>query len=205
MCGFSGDGKWFQHCCVHGAPAAKSQDAKRLSLTFRLTAQTALKTNFKPNVEKAIDVMFQEQFHDVSFDDMYSEIKSALIPDVTKMFGKVYENKGRMSGEFLSAEFWPDASQFVYTYGRVKHPGNKMGPIMQSLCGKITKVFGQQVDWVHATYYPCGESKLKAHSDDEECIAYGSDIFALTFLKDATKSRQIVVGPKPKKRKLETE
>lgn len=180
MRGFE-DGKWFQHAYTHSAPESTTLQP-RLSITFRLTADAGKKMKFIPDTTQPIRVVCEPDFHHVSFQDMYDEVKEFLFPDTTKLFNKTYLNNGRLSGDFVCPSSWVDASSFVYVYGRTPHTGKPMGPLMMQLRDIIVASFGQPLDWGHVTYYPSGRCKLNAHSDDEKVIQYGSDIFALTFM-----------------------
>jgi hypothetical protein len=196
MCGFE-SGKWFQDCMTHGVPESKT-DCPRISLTFRLTSVTAAKLGFIAP-DKKLRVVDKPNFHAVAFEDMFAEIQVGLEPDITKMFG-THDNKGRMSSELVVAEHWPRPSAFVYRYGNKSHIGKAMGPLVTKLLQDVIVQAGQAMDWVHVTYYPTGKSKLAQHSDDEAIIAHGSDIACLTFMKDTTMKRCVVVKPikKPK-------
>ncbi len=192
MCG-SENGKWFQNCMTHGVPESKT-DCPRISLTFRLTSATAKNQGFIAPAKK-LQVVTKANFHTIAFDDMFAEVRANLEPDVTKMFGKTYNNDNRMSSELVAAEHWPEPSLFLYRYGNKSHSGKAMGPLVSKLVKDITIETGQAMDWVHVTYYPTGKSKLAQHSDDEAIIAHGSDIACLTFMKDPTVMRCVVVKP----------
>lgn len=200
MRGFE-DGKWFQHAYTHSAPISTTLQP-RLSITFRLTSHTGKKIKFVPDTSKPIRVVCEPDFHHVSFQDMYEEVKEFLFPDTTKMFNKTYLNNGRMSGDFLS---WADPSSFVYVYGGTPHTGKPMGPLMMQLRDIICGCFRQPLDWGHVTYYPAGTCKLNAHSDDEKVIQYGSDIFALTFMPSRDIREIHIEKKKPKKPKEKTQ
>lgn len=177
MQGFE-DGKWFQHVFEHSAPESKTAQP-RLSITFRLTAHAGSILNFKPDTTKQVYIPFEPKFHTTSFKDMFHEVKDKLTAD-KGMYGAT--NNGRMAGEFMCTKIWESPESFVYVYSHKKHFGNAMGPLMTALRDSVSAKFGHPLDWGHVTYYPAGNCKLMAHSDDEPTIQYGSDIFALTFM-----------------------
>ncbi len=200
MCGFSKTGEWFQQCKHHGALASQST-SPRLSLTFRLTATTAAKLKFEPDLSRPLQVALELNFHSVSFEDMFAEIKDVLMPDITSMFGKTHTNNGRMSSELMTKDNWPNASAFIYKYSRKNHVGTPMGPLLSFLTKAVSAYAQQPFDWAHATFYPSGDAKLSAHADDESCIASGSDIYALTFMPPGSDARDIFIMPIVKKEK----
>jgi hypothetical protein len=187
---------------LHGLGASDTS-CPRISLTFRLSAVASKQLGFVAPKKKLAVVSFAN-FHNVAFEDMFAEIKDSLQPDITTIFGKTYKNEGRMSSELMSESHWSNANQFVYKYGRKTHVGQKMGPLVSALLKQVEHATSQPMDWVHATYYPTGQTKLAQHSDDETTIAVGSDIACLTFMRDPGVTRDVFVKPKPKKRAQKT-
>ncbi len=206
MQGVHTNGKGFQECMQHGVDADEKCTSARLSLTFRLTAHTESKLKEKysqtihdvsPELDTStpneLKVTSMDHFSNVTWDAIFSELQELLDPDVTQMYGKVYENSGRMSAEIMHPAFWTHSSDFVYKYGNKKHVGKPMGPIVSQLCEIVKKVTNQEYDWVHVTYYPSGIAKLSAHADNEPEIAKCSIISCLTFMSDPLSSRNVFV------------
>lgn len=188
------ENKWFQNCMRHGTEPAHRECGGRLSLTFRLTTHTAARVNFEPKAACPLTLCSIEKFvQNVSFTDVLHEIKPALQPDLTTLFGRTHLNNGRMAAELMHREYWPTPSQFAYSYGKKKLSGNPMGQIVSELCELVTKQSEQLMDWVHVTYYPLQHTKLGAHGDNESVIALGSHIACLTFMERENESRSIFI------------
>jgi hypothetical protein len=201
MQGIHIDGKGFQECMKHGVDSDENCKSARLSLTFRLTALTATIIDEKTKdlkesdsvIPNELQVKSMDHFTDVSWDAILSEIKPLLDPDITQMYGKTYDNNGRMSAEIMYPKFWRNPSDFTYKYGNKQHIGKPMRLLVASLCETLKKITNQEYDWVHATYYPFGEAKLSAHADNEPEIAKCSNISCLTFMSDPTSFRNVFV------------
>ncbi len=201
MSGHTTSGKWFQHTLVHGLHASKTECA-RLSLTFRMSAHLAKRNNWT-SAKTQIRVISKDNFHNVGWTDIMAEIQPALEPDITHLYGKEFSNNGRMSAELMQEQHWADPSEFTYKYSKHLHIGKKMGPIVSKLVESVTQEHSDQCfDWVHATYYPTGKSKLSAHSDSEPEIALGSAIACLTFMEKPGVIRNVFIRDKPKPRLL---
>ncbi len=99
-------------------------------------------------------------------------------PDITKVFGKMYENKGR---KVLELSF---AGGYVYSYGGKKtDPGQPFG---KHFCAflKEEKLFGETMDiWAHVVFYPTPDCQLGWHSDNENGLNPHA-IISLTILED---------------------
>lgn len=127
----------------------------------------------------------------MSFEDVMKIFGDALRPDTSVMFGKTYNNCGRMCST------WTRGDVATYNYGGKKVPVNKATEPIVQLFRKIEELVGEDnFDMLHVVYYPSGNTKLAWHSDDEAVIAPKSSIVCLSLFEDKTQLRAIEIRPK---------
>jgi alkylated DNA repair dioxygenase AlkB len=105
-------------------------------------------------------------------------------PDITRVYGKTYENAGRRVMTIEINEDMNCTSPMKYKYG-----GKTVEGITTSMANlkrnqaEIARCFefaretlGVEFNWCHCIYYPNGEAGLGAHQDNEKQIAPNSVI-----------------------------
>lgn len=194
----------------------QSGSGPRLSLTFRYNGEE------QPDEEKtSLETVWDNEqgsslaigvVNGPNFAQVYAEVAHLLVPDVTKMMGKVYTNGGRLCATFTHEQLIK-----VYRYGgsgKVVHQLGQSGSILECL-GVVAAATGKAYNWVHVVYYPDGQCKLNAHADDESSIATNSTIAGISLYANKddfrcmefARKKQKKAGPAPgqtmRKRKRE--
>lgn len=177
-------GNKFQSDFTHEVPAGKCQ-GMRIALTFRLTT-----TGFSGSIpvsESRLQVI--EHFTNLTFVEVYNDIKDSLEPDITNVWNKRSENAGRMTADFVN---WKEPSKFTYRYSGHTGIGKPMTGSILKLCKDLLDKTGRIFDWCHVVVYPSGACKLGAHSDNEKVIAVGSDIACISFMQNPKEFRRLI-------------
>jgi hypothetical protein len=102
------------------------------------------------------------------------------VPDVTRLFGQEYTNKGRKVIEMASTP------NFKYHYGGKTVTGIQYPNLIRELVvPRMSGVFGvlPETIWFHLVYYPTPDCKLDMHDDGEDGINPHM-IMSITFLED---------------------
>jgi hypothetical protein len=173
----------------------------RLSLTFRYNGESPQPAEGKSNLEVVWDnaqgsTLAVGEVQGPSFAQVYADVEALLVPDVTKMMGKVYLNQGRLCTTFTLDKL------ATYSYGgssKTVHPLDI--PSIQEYLVAASMITGCAYNWVHVVYYPDGQCKLGARSDDEPSIAAESTIAGVSLYENKADFRCMEFAPKKAKRK----
>lgn len=171
----------FQKQFTHEVPKTKKQADPRISITFRYIAT---KTDSSIECMKPSVFVFDDIRH-VDFQEVYDDVRQFFVPDVTRMFGKCYTNNGRMVADMVLPTHFP----FSYKYAGKTVEGHIMTPVIMRLLEKLKNDGHGAYNWAHIVYYPNGNTKLCAHSDDEPEIQTGSPILGLSLFANKNDSR----------------
>ena len=185
-------GKSFQSEIVHRVPAAKTTGG-RLNLTVR-TIANQIDPDLKDSHHRSYPIsatstvflwdgdskLFSEEEINEIQKELFQTIEQHGVADVTKMFGKTFENKGRKVLELANVD------GFKYTYAGKTVTGIAFTPLVRQLVmPRLAKIFGVEESklWAHLVYYPTSECKLDYHDDGEDGINPHM-IVSITFLED---------------------
>lgn len=190
----------FQARAVHEVPYLKSEHAEgwRLNLTVRTIAREIrdplTDLDFKPTKDYDIgegchvlvwDNIFTTHENEMIQGCLLETIHAKGIPDITKMYGKTFTNKGRKVIEMSGND------GFEYHYAGKTVTGIAWPRLIRELVvPKLSQIFGVQDDelWGHLVYYPTSECKLDYHDDGEDGINPHL-IVSITYLENPKKPR----------------
>jgi hypothetical protein len=131
-----------------------------------------------------------------TYADVMKLVVDDLVSDKTVMFGKQYTNNGRKSCSYSTSD-----AMNVYSYGGKTVPVKPMSNALAMLLHTIQDVAGFEFNWMHVTYYPCGDTKLGWHSDNQKGVALCSTIAGYTLYADPNELRPVEFRPLKRKKK----
>ncbi len=111
--------------------------------------------------------------------ELLDTIRGSGVADVTKMWGKTFDNKGRRVLEMA------EKPGFKYHYAGKTVTGIEFSPCVQTIVvPKMAEIFGVHASkiWGHLVFYPTSECKLDWHDDGEDGINPHM-IASITFLE----------------------
>ena len=180
----------FQKRAVHRVPflAKNNGEGWRLNLTIRAMPDNQVRDPFslgwkKCNIGENCAVLikkdlFKKSEVELVKTELLDVIHKQGIADLTKLFGKVFDNKGRRVIEMA------DKPGFKYTYAGKTVPGIAFtAQVRELVIPKMTEIFGLDVKdlWAHLVYYPTSECKLDWRDDGEGFNPHM--IVSITFLE----------------------
>lgn len=181
-------GTSFQSQYLHELVATKKTVGPRLSLTLRVSNK---QSGFRLPPSMSIVFVIHPLAY-VTFEEVYEEVRDFLEPDITRMFGKVFTNNGRLVADMVLPEHLP----FTYKYAGKAVEGRPVTPVIQRLFHLLRMNGHGAYDWVHIVYYPDGSAKLGPHSDDEPEIQHGFPIAGLSLFANKEDTRTFRLRPK---------
>lgn len=179
----------FQTDYTHELVATKKPVGRRISITFRyIAAKTRIETEY---IDSNMFV-FAHIKTDMGFQDVYEDVKGNLEPDITRMFGKVYNNNGRMVADMVL----PSQHPFTYKYSGKTVVGQTATQTVMKMFDLLKENGHGSYNWAHIVYYPNGQTKLGAHSDDEHEIQKGFPILGISLFANEDDTRILRLRPK---------
>jgi hypothetical protein len=190
----------------HRVPYYKRDKAEgwRLNLTIRMVC-TEIRNPTNISADEKVDLgdgcsvlLWKQLFNENELEQLTNELLCVIhkngVPDITKMYGKTFTNKGRTVLEMANE------NGFKYQYAGKTVTGIAFTECVRKIViPKMAILFGVQPKdlWCHLVYYPTPDCKLDWHDDGEDGINPNL-IISLTLLENLEKgARTFQVRRKP--------
>ena len=164
----------------------------RYALTFRFrgefqpTMQTTAKSPWTPILPSAassapLPKSIEWLTYKAATDLFYGDLQG----DVTKLFGKTYNNNGRRSATYTSG------GESKYFYGGKARDVHSMTSKMKEICDAMSTHAGLEFNWFHVVFYPNNNCGIGWHSDNERNIGKNSAILGLVLNENPDNTRNL--------------